>query len=128
MMEGPPPGQVNLLAENIIISGGMSVAVGPGASAAVTQVWNEVKADIDLPTLANQLATLYNELRTDPDTPRYGGALGHLAEAEAAARGGDGPRVLEHLRRGGKWLLGVVRDAGPEVLAAAAKAALQLPG
>jgi len=128
MMEGPPPGQVNLLAENIIISGGMSVAVGPGASAAVTQVWNEVKADIDLPTLANQLATLYTELRTDPDTPRYGGALGDLAEAEAAARGGDGPRVLEHLRRGGKWLLGVVRDAGPEVLAAAAKAALQLPG
>jgi len=53
--------------------------------------------------------------------------IGEVAQAEAAAKQGDGPRALEHLSKTGEWVLEVAQSMTATVAAAAISAALGLP-
>jgi hypothetical protein len=50
--------------------------------------------------------------------------LGEIAAAEKAAGEGNGPKVLEHLKKAGSWVWDVVTKIGIGVATAAAKTAL----
>ncbi|WP_221053350.1 hypothetical protein [Methylomonas koyamae] len=52
--------------------------------------------------------------------------LGAVAGAEKAARNGDGPALLEHLKKAGKWSLDIANKVGIAVAAKAIQAAMGL--
>ena len=112
---------------------GQAGAVGPGAHAehmTFVQSWNALSGELEMGGLADELAALRRHLREHATEPEQDAAIGALAEAEMAAREGDGPRVLEHIsilkRLGGagKWALGAATTIGTTVAAAALNAGL----
>jgi hypothetical protein len=109
------------------ITSGQVGAVGPSSHAhdmSFTQMWNQTSKDIDLPTLAQELSILRQHLRTEAQTPEQDMAIGALANAEVAAKTGDGPMVLEWLTKAGKWAFDVATKIGTNVAIAALKVAL----
>jgi len=105
-------------------------AMGPGARAnnmVFNQLWIDAQAQIDLPTLANQLAMLRAAVKTDPSSP--GGddadeAVGALLSAEKAAKSGNGPKTLQMLSGVGNWVLGIASKIGVGVVEKAIQEAL----
>jgi hypothetical protein len=93
----------------------------------VNQKWSQVREDIDLPKLAQELSLLLEELQEEASNGKHYIALGEVARAEEAAKSDDGPRALEHLAKAGKWALDVATNIGTTVAAAAIKVALGLP-
>jgi hypothetical protein len=111
------------------ITSGQVGAVGPGAHAHdmnFTQVWNQASKDIDLPTLAQELSILRQQLRKEAQTPEEDMAIGALANAEVAAKSGDGPSTMEWLQKAGKWVFDIATKIGTSVAIAALKIALGL--
>ena len=103
---------------------GQAGAVGPHSSAThFQQLWNANQSGIDLKVLADELGRLRGLLRADASTPDHDVAIGAVAEAESAARSGDGPKALQHLQRAGKWVLDVATKIGAEIASSAIKAA-----
>jgi hypothetical protein len=96
------------------------------------QTWNQMAGDISLPELASELDTLRQHLRGTASDPEHDVAIAALAEAEIAAKEGDGPKALERLsalrRVGGaaKWAVGAATSIGTAVAAQALKTALGL--
>jgi uncharacterized protein YjbI with pentapeptide repeats len=120
------PQNLQLIAKEIFCGGdkyettGQSASVGPGAHAhdiSFNQVWNQLSQDIDLPKLAEQLSELRQALKGEAKTIEQDTAVGEIAHAEAAAKNGDGPGVLKHLKKAGKWTFDVARDIGTDVAA-----------
>ena len=110
------------------ITGGNQGAVGDNASAQnFTQMWNGIGGDIDLPTLKEQLSRLRQEARSLAETRDQDAAVVAIGDAEAAAAAGDGPTVLEHLAKTGKWAFDVATKIGVSVAAAALKSAMGMP-
>lgn len=114
---------------------GQAGAVGPGSRAermTFTQTWNQLSGELDVGRLAEELETLRQQLKAEATEPEHDVALGAIAEAEMAAKEGDGPKALEHLsvlkRIGGagKWALGAATTIGTTVAAAALKIGLGL--
>jgi hypothetical protein len=112
---------------------GQAGAVGPGSHAermTFVQTWNQMPAGVDASRLAEELATLRRQLRTEATEPEHDAAIGAIAEAEMAAKEGNGPEALERLsllkRLGGagKWALGAATTIGTTVAAAALKGVL----
>lgn len=94
---------------------GQAGAVGPNAHAhdmTVNQVWNQMSATVDLPRLQEELSTLRQALKDQASEPEHDIAIAEVANAEIAAKEGDGGRVLEHLRKAGQWVLSVATDIG----------------
>ncbi len=109
------------------ITSGQVGAVGPSSHAhdmSFTQIWTQTSKDIDLPTLAQELSILRQRLRTEAQTPEQDMAIGALANAEVAAKAGDGPKTLEWLSNAGKWAFDVATKIGTNVAIAALKTAL----
>lgn len=106
-------------------------AAGRGAHAhdiKFKQVWDTSSGQIgNLNTLADQLADLRAALKEQAQTLEVDSVVGEVANAEAAAKQGDGPRALEHLSRTGKWVAGAAQSMSATVAASAIKAALGLP-
>jgi hypothetical protein len=106
-------------------------AVGPGAHAHdmnFHQVWNRSSDQIgDLAKLADELEQLRVALRQRAQTAEEDGAVYAVAQAEVAAKKGEGPKALEHLNMAGKWALDVAKSIGVTIAAAAIRAALGLP-
>ena len=102
---------------------GVNVGVGSHATGTVhglQQLWNEHgQGEIDLPALAGDLSRLRSSLRSEATEPEHDVALAEVAKAEVAAKAGDGPGALEHLRGSGKWALDVATRIGAAVAAAA---------
>ena len=107
---------------------GQAGSVGPNSVSighVFNQVWDKHKSELDLATLSAEIAELRIEVRrratgaADEDV-----ALGALANAEIAAKDGDGPGTLEHLRRAGKWIIDVARDIGVSVAVKALESAI----
>lgn len=95
-------------------------AIGPNASATnFSQLWQESKNEFDLPKLADELQRLRTALRPVASTPEHDVVLGAVAEAESAARSGDGAGVLQHLKKAGKWAFDTATAIGVRVAAAA---------
>jgi hypothetical protein len=104
---------------------GQAGAVGPNAHAhdmTFQQIWSQ--SDIHLPTLAAELSQLRSAMRQEVNTPEHDIAIGQIAEAEAAAANGDGPKALEHLKKSGKWAFDVATKIGVGVATAALKTSL----
>jgi hypothetical protein len=109
---------------------GQAGAVGPKSSAhdiSFTQVWNQSADAIDLPALKNDLTALRAALKAEAKEPEEDIAVAEVAAAEVAASKGDGPKVLEHLAKAGRWALKVATEIGTLVAAAAINTALGLP-
>ena len=106
---------------------GQAGAVGPHASAhdiSFTQVWNQAGGDINLPALKGELTSLRAAMKEKSTEPEHDIAVAEVASAEVAAAQGDGPKVLEHLARAGRWALSVAVAIGTAVAAAAIKTAI----
>jgi hypothetical protein len=105
---------------------GQAGAVGPNAHVHDTtfnQIWQDAGEHIDLPTLANELGRLRTALRADAKTPDDDQVVADVGQAERAAREGNGPGALRHLRGVGKWALAAATSIGAGVAVAAIKAA-----
>lgn len=111
---------------------GQAGAVGPKSMAigqTFNQIWVQSADDIDLSALADQLARLRTEMRTaSGGTPEEDVAIAELAQAEVAAKKGDGPSVMAHLAQVGKFALDVAKQIGIEIAARAISASMGLPG
>jgi uncharacterized protein YjbI with pentapeptide repeats len=75
-------------------------ALGPSAHAhdmTFNQLWSQSGQSINLGALATELATLRQHLRQEAVEPEHDVALGAVANAEVAAKEGNGPKALEWL-------------------------------
>ena len=77
---------------------------------------------IDLPTLSNELPGLREQMLAEASEGAHYAAAGAVADAEKAAREGDGPKVLELLAKVGQRGLDIATKIGSEVAVAAIKA------
>jgi hypothetical protein len=106
-------------------------AVGHGAHAhdmTFNQVWDKSSDQIgDLSRLADELEQLRAALRQQAQTVEEDSAVAAVAQAEVAAKEGQGPTTLEHLSKAGVWALDMAKTIGATVAAAAIRAALGLP-
>jgi len=108
---------------------GQAGAVGPQAHAhdiTFTQTWNQLKESVDLDKLAEELRQLRVAMEESASEPGHRMATGAIAAAEESARQKDGPKVIEYLKSGGKWALGVAEKIGVGVATVAIKGALGL--
>ena len=108
---------------------GQVAAVGPNAhvhDATFNQLWNQSSEQIDLQALAEELGNLRAALRSEAKTPDDDQIVADIGQAELAAKNGNGPDALRHLRNAGKWALGVATSIGAAVAAAAIKSAIGL--
>ena len=93
--------------------------VGPSAQAKdinFTQVWQEVSDNIDLTELASELAKVRSALKIEPESAENDIAAGEVASAEIAAQEGRGTKVLEHLKKAGKCILGISEKIGTVIV------------
>src|SRR5215475_259035 len=84
---------------------GQAGAVGPGAHAhdlTFNQLWSQSVQFIDLQALATELSILQPHLRQEAVKPEHDIAIGTVANAEMAAKEGDGPKTLEWLGKAGE--------------------------
>jgi len=69
------------------------------------KVWEQISSSVDMRVLADELSKLLFELRRRATEPAHEAAYDQviiaIGQAAIAAREDDGPRVLQHLRRGG---------------------------
>jgi hypothetical protein len=110
-----------------IISGRDTVAsnaVGKGDQT-VTQTWTQFAETVDIKQLSAELESLRAELRSQAGSdPDHDIAIAEIAQAEKAAAEGDKSSLRDHLARAGKWCLGVAKQIGMLVAAAAIAAAM----
>jgi serine/threonine protein kinase len=121
-----PRERILVMGDQYVITG-QAGAVGPSAVAAemsFTQTWNEIAEHVDLAALAGEMTELRSALRTLASGPEHDIALAEVASAEMAAKTGDGPRMLRHLAKAGKWALEIATEIGAPVVTAVLKAAL----
>jgi hypothetical protein len=119
--------EMNLMEAKYKITGGHQVAVGDGANASYfNQAWTTNAEQINLPQLATELAVLRGALGVHVRDDVHRTAANEVALAEESARSGDGPQVLEHLKKAGAWFWDVATKIGIGIATAAAKRALGL--
>jgi hypothetical protein len=72
-----------------------------------------------LDKLAASLADLRVEMKNHAKAPEHDAAIGAIAEAETAAKKGNGPAVFQALARAGKWALDVAKEFSIQLAAEA---------
>lgn len=108
-------------------SAGQAGVQGPGAHAhdmTFNQIWTQSGDGIDLRALGGDLEGLREHLRGAANLPEHDVAIGAVANAEIAAKAGDGPGALAWLAKAGEWALDNASKIGVGVAVAALKAAL----
>ena len=92
------------------------------------QLWNQNKdlQDSDLHKLSEELSQLRGVLKKEAKTLENDKSVGEVASAEEAAKAGNGPKTLEHLKNAGKWALGAAEKIGIPLATAALKASVGL--
>jgi AbiTii len=106
---------------------GQAGAMGPRAEAShmtFQQIWQQSQGNIDLAALAGELATLRKAMRQEAEEPFHDKAVAEIGEAQEAAQNHDGPKVLQHLKNGGKWALDVATKIGVNLATEALKKSL----
>ena len=133
LLESRPPNFVSIVGVEQTMGdkyiAGQVGAQGPGAHAhdmTFNQLWSQSGQSIDLQALATELNTLRRYLRQEAVEPEHDVAIGAIANAEVAAKEGNGPKTLEWLGKAGKWTLDNAGKIGVEVATAALKIALGL--
>ena len=100
-------------------------AQGPNAQAHhFTQLASGPRPRLDLPALALDLEALKQALRQSAATQANYQSIGEVQAAQDAASAGDQVTIWGHLKRAGTWALGVAKEIGAEVAAAAIDHAL----
>jgi hypothetical protein len=95
-------------------------AAGPHANVHdvnFVQLWNQTGQSIEFGKLAQELSRLREAMRAQATAPGHDVAVGAVASAEIEAQKRNGPRVLEHLSKAGKWALDLAREIGVQVVA-----------
>ena len=106
-------------------TGGNIGVIGDNAQAHdFSQVWTATSGQIDLAALAEELAKLRNDMSKEATEPNHFTAMSEVNEAEKAAKNGDGPNALQHLKGAGTWVWDVATKVGIGVVTAAAKSTL----
>jgi hypothetical protein len=108
---------------------GQAAAVGPRAHAhdvVFNQILNESAEKVDALQLALELSALRTALVSVATAPEQYVAIGEIAAAETAAKNGDRPKALQHLKSAGSWVWDIGTKVGIGVATAAAKSALGL--
>jgi hypothetical protein len=90
------------------------------------QVSAQQLGQIDMRTLAVELASLRREMRQTATEPEQDIAIGQIAAAEAAAQKGDASSVLTNLKSAGKWAFEVATKIGVSVASEAIKKSMGL--
>jgi hypothetical protein len=106
-----------------------AVSVGSHAHVhdnSIQQAWNESSSKIDLNVLSDELNRLRAALKAEAKSAEEDAAVGQISAGELAAKQGDGPRALAHLKNAGKWALSVAEKIGVAVAAGAIKTAMGL--
>jgi hypothetical protein len=106
---------------------GQGMAVGPNAhvhDATANQVCDQAAKGLDLQALASELAQFRAALSQTAQTANHYTALAEVAAAESAAKKGDGPKALQHLKDAGLWIWDVANKVGVGLAIAGAKTAL----
>ena len=112
---------------NVYIAG-QAGAVGSGAKAhdmTFNQLWSQSES-INLDILAKELEALRQSLRQEAVEPEHDVAIGVIANAEMAAKEGNGPKTLEWLSKADKWTLDNTTKIGVGIASAALKTAIDL--
>ena len=94
---------------------GQGGAIGPNAQVhdmTFNQIWNQIQGSIELLKLAEELSRLRRAMKQEAIEPEQDIAISEVAKAEQAAKSGNGPKVLEHLKSAGKWALDVATKIG----------------
>ena len=129
------PNTIKYIAEEITMNSdiyktqGQTGAVGPGAHAHdinFNQLWNQYSSKIDLKQLAEELSNLRDSLIQKADEPEHYRAIAEVSEAETSAKDSNGPKVLKHLKKAGKWAFSVAENIGTTIAAEALKKAMGL--
>jgi len=81
------------------------------------QIWFDFQASMDDygDKLIKELSDLREALKTKSRTIEQDQAVGKIADAEQAAKKGDGPGVIKHLKTVGKWVLDVSTSLGTNI-------------
>ncbi|MDP3182569.1 MAG: hypothetical protein Q8M54_07085 [Desulfobaccales bacterium] len=120
--------EVTFMRDKYDISG-QAGAVGPGAHAhdiQFQQIWNQVQGHIDLSLLIEDLEKLKKHLKEEAETPEQLQAVTDVSLAEKEAKAGNGPKVLEYLKKAGQWAFDTATKIGTSVAAEVIKKALGL--
>jgi len=107
---------------------GQAGAVGTGAQAQdmhFMQTWNQVKTQIDLESLGKELERLKKHLKDEAETEEELEAVKNVAAAEREAKAGNGPKMLQSLKKAGVWALKKLDDVGTKVAVEVIKKALE---
>jgi hypothetical protein len=107
-------------------SAGQVGAMGPQAHAqemSFHQISAQQLGQVDMRTLAVELAALRREMRKSSSEPEQDIAIGQIAAAETAAQKGDATSVLHHLKSAGKWAFDFATKIGVNVASEAIKKA-----
>lgn len=82
------------------------------------QIWFDFQASIDdcENKLVKELSDLRETLKAKSHTIEQDQAVGKIADAEQAAKSGDGPGVIKHLKGIGKWVLEVSTNLGTNIV------------
>lgn len=81
------------------------------------QIWFEFQASTNdyENKLIEELSALREALKTKSHTIEQDQAVGEIADAEQAAKLGNGPSVIKHLKSAGKWVLDVSTNLGTNI-------------
>jgi hypothetical protein len=81
-------------------------------------------ASVDIAALSTELSRLRAAMREEPESPSRDIAIGNIAAAEQAARGGDKQLTSAYLKTAGRWSLDIAEKIGVGLVVVAIKAAL----
>lgn len=120
--------EVKMDSDQYNISGGQNVGFGRDARVydGVFNQWQGSSASANLDDLAKELALLRAELKKQATTPEHDAAIGAVADAETAAKKGEGATVFQYLSKAGKWALDIARTIAVPVATEALKKAVGL--
>lgn len=104
------------------VNNGQVGAFGENAQASnFSQAWDSQADKIDLHALAAELGKLQIALQADATTGEQMAHVAEITHAKEAAEKGDGPGVLGHLAKAGKWTLSVAEKIGVGLVVAMIK-------
>ena len=90
----------------------------------IQQIWNQVQGQIDLPGFARELEDLKKQLKEEAETPEQFQIVADVAAAETEAKAGNGPKVIEYLKKAGSWAFDTATKIGVNVAAEVIKKTL----
>jgi len=110
----------NIMGDKNIFKKSQIGAVGSKAKAIKNnfqQLNYSIPKDLDYDKLAEELATLKDNLKSKASSADEFKAVGEIVDAENAAKNKKGKKVIKHLMNGGKWVFDTAKDIGIEVVA-----------